>query len=57
MSTSPRPPAQRTPTLDQTIIALDEARPGTFNHLLLRLLKRQLECQPELWWDDEGVQR
>jgi hypothetical protein len=42
------------PSLDQCISALDKARPGTFNHLLLRLLKRDLERQPDLSWDDRG---
>ncbi len=58
MTTSPRPPANagtRTPSLDQCIIAIDEARLGTFNYLLLRLLKRDLERQPDLSWDDKGV--
>jgi len=43
------------PSLDQCIIALDEARPGTFNYLLLKLLKRQIERQPDPWWDDKAV--
>lgn len=63
MSVNPNRPPTAThhghtalPSLDQCLIALDNAMPGTFNHLLLRLLKRELEQQPDPWWDDEEVQ-